>query len=186
MNIKIRLAKLTETHLKQLNKIITMKKIILILILLCISYSSFAQNVRWSDVSFSFSKGPVSPEYQYSYNIIISEDGSAKLVYTKSNASDEYEFKVGKKGLKKLNKALKNSKIFTVNPDEMKSENNKIGGPERSITVTKWQSPELDAKPETITVPSNVNDTYAKCINSLYDTIEMLVPASIWNKAKGE
>ena len=80
-----------------------MKKIILILILLCISYNSFAQNVRWSDVSFSFFKGPVSG-ISYSYNIIISENSSAKLFIQNQMLPMNMNLKSVKRS-EKLNKA---------------------------------------------------------------------------------
>jgi hypothetical protein len=44
----------------------------------------------------------------------------------------------------------------------------------------------LDSRPEVIIVPSQVNDTYSGGVNDLYETIEKLVPNSIWNKATGQ
>lgn len=163
-----------------------MKKFVFLFLAMIICSVSFAQSSNWSSVSYTYSKGPVSPEYQYNYTINISNNGNGLLTYTKQNSSNEYEFKVGKKGLKKLNYALKNSQVFAVSPDEMKSDQNLIGGPSRGLSVTMWQDANLDQKPTVIEVPSNVNDTYIENINALYDTIENLVPTSIWNKATGE
>jgi len=160
-----------------------MKKLIFLAITLFIVSASFAQSNKWSSISYSYSKGPVSPEYQYSYTIDISADGSGKLLYTKASTTSEYDFKVGKKGRKILNNALSKSKVFSVSPDEMKSSQNLIGGQQRSLTITKWQAPNLDARPEVIMVPSQVNDTYSAGINDLYDTIENLVPYSVWGQA---
>jgi len=95
--------------------------------------TAFAQSNKWSSLSYSFSKGPVSPEYQYNYTININDNGTGTLIYTKLSASDEYDFKVGKKGMKRLNNALKKSGIFTVSPEEMKSDQNLIGGPSKVL-----------------------------------------------------
>ncbi len=85
-----------------------------------------------------------------------------------------------------MNSALNKSKVFTVSSEEMKPKELTVGGPQRSITITKWQSPMLDSRPEVIIVPSQVNDTYSGGVNDLYETIEKLVPNSIWNKATGQ
>jgi len=153
-----------------------MKKLIFLFLSILLFSTSYAQSNKWSTVSYSYSKGPVSPEYQLNYTININNDGTGLLTYTKPNSSDEYEFKVGKKGMKKLN----------VNPDEMKSDQNLIGGPSRGVSVTMWQEPNLDQKPNVIQTPSGINDTYKEGIYSLFDTIENLVPSSVWKKAKGE
>jgi hypothetical protein len=163
-----------------------MKKLIFLFLSALLFSTSFAQSNKWSSVSYSYSKGPVSPEYQLNYTININNDGTGLLTYTKPTSSDEYEFKVGKKGLKKLNYSLKNSKIFVVDPDEMKSDQNLIGGSSRGVSVTMWQEPNLDQKPTVIQTPSGINDTYREEMFSLYDTIENLVPSSVWKKAKGE
>jgi len=163
-----------------------MKKLIFLGIALFVVSTSFAQSNKWSSISYSYSKGPVTPEYQYNYTIDINPDGEGKLIYTKSSKTSEYDFRVGKKGRKKLNAALSKSQVFTVSADEMKSKEMVVGGPQRSLTITKWQSPMLDARPEVIIVPSQVNDIYSAGVNNLYDTIENLVPNSVWNKATGQ
>lgn len=163
-----------------------LKKLLLIFIIFTASGISYSQSSRWSSISSSYSKGPVSPEYQYNYTIDISESGSGKLYYTKSSVTNEFDFYVSKKGLKKINKALVKSKVFILRSDEIASENATVGGPERSITITKWQSPDLDARPEVIIVPSQIKEIYSSGINNLYKTIENSVPADVWIKAKGE
>lgn len=160
-----------------------MKKLIFLAITLFIVSTSFAQNNKWETITYYYSKGPVSPEYQYNYTINISADGSGQLVFTKASQTNEYSFRVGKNGRKKLNNALNKSKVFTVSSDEMKSSQNMMGGQQRNLTITKWQAPNLDARPETIMVPEQVNETYSAAINNLYGVIEDLVPGSIWCKA---
>ena len=163
-----------------------LKNLILIIIIFAVTEISFSQSIRWSTISSSYSKGPVSPEYQYNYTIDISENGTGKLYYTKSSVTNEFDFNVSKKCIKNINKALTKSKVFKLRPDELASENALIGGPERSITITKWQSPDLDARPEVIIVPSQIKEIYSAGIDKLYKTIENSVPANVWKKAKGE
>lgn len=163
-----------------------MLKYYFLLFVLLISGISFSQSNRWSSISYSYSKGPVSPEYQYNFVININENRTGKLIYTKNNKTSEYDFTFGKKRMKKLKKSLKKSKVFSVTPDQMKSENNLMGGPEKNLLITKWQSPDLDARPETISIPSQVNEIYSAGIDNLYKEIENLVPPDIWAKAKGD
>ena len=163
-----------------------MLKYYFLLFVLLISGISFSQSNRWSSISYSYSKGPVSPEYQYNFVININENRTGKLIYTKNNKTSEYDFTFGKKRMKKLKKSLKKSKVFSVSPDQMKSENNLMGGPEKNLLITKWQSPDLDARPETISIPSQVNEIYSAGIDNLYKEIENIVPPDIWAKAKGD
>ena len=159
-----------------------MKTIILVLFILFSADMTFCQSTKWATVDYHYSKGPVSPEYQYSYNIIISKDGSGTLIYDKAGKRDEYNFRVGKKNMKKLNKSLRNSQVFEVNQDSLKSNSEMIGGPERNVTVTMWQNPDLDQKPQIITVPNSLKDEYRADFENLFNTIEKLVPDSIYEK----
>lgn len=160
-----------------------MKKTILLFIVFFFSNSLIAQNNKWESISYTFSKGPVSPEYQYSYVISINNDGSGKLNYTKAAVTNEYDFIVNKKGRKSLNKVLKNSNVFTVSADDMKSDQTLMGGPSKTMIITMWQAPNLDQKPTTIEIPSQVKPEYSEGIENLYDEVENLVPDDIWKRA---
>ncbi|MBV6477333.1 MAG: hypothetical protein HGGPFJEG_00071 [Ignavibacteria bacterium] len=164
------------------------KKIIFIpvlIYLLSISLTTLhAQNTHWSTLDYSYSKGPVSPEYQFNYRIIITEDRNGILVYTNSSSTKDYNFKVGKSTFKKIKKQLTACDVFSVNPDEMKSDKNLIGGPISELTVTMWQPPDVDAKPTMIVIPSQLNEKYSESFNKLYDLLENSVPNSIWEKAR--
>jgi len=145
-----------------------------------------AQSDHWATIDYKYSKGPVSPEYQLNYTITIQESRDGKLIFTKGANTSEHDFKISKKQLKKLNKALTKSKIFSVSPDEMKSSDNAIGGPSRDLSVTMWQSPDLDAKPQIIQVPPSVNEKYFNDVFILYEVIENLVPDYVWEKANSQ
>lgn len=161
-----------------------MKKLLILFALIFFAGNISAQNTHWSTLEYSYTKGPVSPEYQFSYKIIINENGEGILIYTNSSSSKDYSFSISSKKLKKINKSLKSCKVFTVNTDEMKSTDNLIGGPQRSLLITMWQAPNLDSRPQIIEIPSQLNDSYFNCIHGLYDKIENTVPDDIWEKAK--
>ncbi|MCY7362667.1 MAG: hypothetical protein LH629_11480 [Ignavibacteria bacterium] len=161
-----------------------MKTLILIIFFIAISGISYSQNVNWSTIEYHYSKGPVSPEYQYSYDIIITKECAGNLIYSKGGNREEYPFSISKKGMKKLKKSLKNSQVFIVDQNSMNSDNNKIGGPEKNIVITMWQSPDLDQKPTTKSISNNVKEEYINGIDNLYLTIENLVPKSIRDKIK--
>ena len=161
-----------------------MKTLTFVLFLLFISNITYSQNTDWATIDYHYSSGPVSPEYQYNFNVIINKDGAGTVFSEKNGKREEYTFSVGKKSMKKLNKSLRNSNVFSLNQDSLKSETNRIGGSEKNIVITMWQSPDLDQKPRTITVPNQVKSEYEKCFGNLYSTIENLVPDSIYEKIK--
>ncbi len=163
-----------------------MKKIIFLYIVFVFYSPAIAQSDNWASISYIYSAGPVSPEYQYNYTINIDRAGTGTLTYTKASVSNTYDFSFGKKGMKKLNNALKNSQVFAVSPADMKADQNMIGGPSKSLSITMWQEPNLDQKPTVIQIPEQINDTYSAGINELYIVIEKLVPMSVWNQATGQ
>jgi hypothetical protein len=146
----------------------------------------FAQSGKWSSISYKYSKGPVSPEYQLNYTINIENNGIGKLIYTNPSSTNEYDFTVGRKSMKRLNNALRKSDVYNVNMDDMKSEVSMIGGPSRTMSITMWQDPSLDAKPTVIEVPGQLKQPYSEQIFNVYEVIENLVPNSIWNKASSQ
>lgn len=161
-----------------------MKTLILTVFFLILSNLTFCQSNNWSTLDYHYSNGPVSPEYQYNFNVIITREGAGTVYSEKNGKMEEYTFTVGRKSIKKLNKTLKNSKVFKVNQDSLKSETNRLGGSVKSLVITMWESPVLDQKPRTISVPNNVKSEYENCFGKLYSQIENLVPDSIYEKIK--
>lgn len=160
--------------------------ILLLTVLLLFAGSVQSQTQKWSALEYSHWSGPVSPEYQYRYSIIISNDGYANVTYKDSNGEIFREFKIpsNKKGMKKLKKALKNSKVFDVPAETMKSDRTLIGGSESSLVITLWQDPMLDQPPGRIEVPTQVKEEYKDGIEKLYSTIKGLVPEEIRSETK--
>jgi hypothetical protein len=159
-----------------------MKTLTLFLFLFILSGISSGQNNNWSTIESRYSAGPIAPEYQYTYSIQINYGGSGIVTIKKADTTNEYNFTVGKKGRKKLNRALNNSMVFEVNPDSLPSGIQLMGGPRRDIVITMWQPSDLDQKPKTIDVPGRVKEEYADGVEKLYDTIKRLVPYSIRKK----
>lgn len=166
-------------------KIILMKKLLFILFVLFVCSPVFAQFDNWATIDYTYSKGPVSPEYQLTYQIILDKSGNGKLIYSKASVTSEYDFKASKKSMKNLNKKLKKSEVFSVPSDEMKAADNMIGGPTRSMQIIMWQSPDLDQKPVVIDVASHLNEAYSNNVFIVYEQLENMVPKSIWDKAAG-
>ncbi|MDZ4711935.1 MAG: hypothetical protein SGI89_06365 [bacterium] len=159
-----------------------MKKLILMFCIL-LAGSCFAQtNSNWSNVMYKYYTGPVSPEFQYNYEVQINKDGSGSLAYTKAGNTATYDFNIGRRGKKKLNRTLKGSKVFQVPESSLQSDSKLMGGPERNAVITMWQSPDLDQKPQMINVPGNVTQEYQQGVYDLFDVIENLVPDSVWDK----
>ncbi len=160
-------------------------KLIAVFTAILIASSVSAQSPRWSTIEYVRSSGPVSPEYQYNYSIVINEDGSSKLISTNQEGTKEYDFIIpnNKKGMKKLRKELKKSCVLKMSPDEFKSDNTLIGGKTNKLIITLWQDPMLDQPPQKIEIPSNVKEEYESQIDRLYTTIMNLVPASVKSEA---
>ncbi len=163
-----------------------MKKLLFLLFTFLIISNVNSQSGEWESILYSYSMGPVSPEYQYNFTILLIETGAGKLTYTKSSVTKEYDFAVGKKGLNKLNKAFKKSQVFVLSEENLKTDKNIIGGPQKSLMITKLQYANQDSKQSTITIPSQINEKYIDNMNKLYETIEGLIPQDIWDKAKAQ
>lgn len=160
-----------------------MKKLFVLLFVFALCSFVSAQSDNWETINYTYSKGPVSPEYQLNYSIFIDKSGNGKLTYTRAAVTNEYDFKTGKKRISKLNKCLNKSEVFSVPVDAMKTSDNIIGGPTRNMQITMWQSPDLDQRPTVIDVPANLNEAYSDSMFNVYEQIENLVPESVWNKA---
>ncbi|MBK8982971.1 MAG: hypothetical protein IPM38_11755 [Ignavibacteria bacterium] len=158
---------------------LTLKKICFSVIMMFISSGLYSQNTNWATLSYYFSNGPVSPEYQYSYRINLNESGEGVFYYTNTEGSRERNFTVSAEAMEKFNKYFKISDVFSVSPDSMKSEMNLMGGSVSTLEVTMWQAPDLDARPTTITIPVHIKDEYFDDINCIYKKIENLVPNEI-------
>jgi hypothetical protein len=165
-----------------------MKQFILTALLLTFAINSYSQ-VDWSYLNYFKSSGPVSPEYQYSYVILIKNDRDAHIEYKKfvnGKDSNTYApFKISKKNFKKLVSLINKSKILEVDLNTIKADKYPIGGKTGYLTVTYSTILANPTMPDKVlTVPTFVKEEYAKNITKLYTFIEKLVPKSAWKKVK--
>ncbi len=112
-----------------------MKKLFAFAILFICFNNTFA-DYKWFEISYFHSTGPVSPEYQYNYNVKINADGTGVLDFTKAGTTKSYNFSVSKKNLSKLNSAFIKSGVMDLSLDELNSEKNLIGGPVYNATIS--------------------------------------------------
>lgn len=161
-----------------------MKKILFAAALLLISITAEAQ-YDWEKIYYYHNSGPVSPEYQFVYNILISADGTGKLDYTKSGKTIIYDFNVSRKGLNMLNNSLLKTKLLSDDFDTLYVDNDVIGGAVNTCTIA-LKKPEgwKKRKYPIITIPNGFKYEHADKIFSMYQTMEMLVPESVWKRAE--
>lgn len=159
-----------------------MKKILFLLI--TFTFSTVSAQYDWQSIYYYHSSGPVSPEYQYNYHINISADGTGKLEFTKGGKSNTYDFNVSKKSLSQLNSAIVSANVLNSGKDSIGSPNSLIGGPVNSATITlpKPQGWTKEKNP-IVVIPGNIKEEYSAGVMNVYYTMEMIVPASIWQQA---
>jgi hypothetical protein len=158
-----------------------MKAIFLFFIFAVIPSAVLSQN-NWTTIDYNYSSGPVSPEYQYNYQIVINSNGTGNIIYTKGTEKTDNSFRISRNGLNRLNAAIRNSQVITVDPNDMKSNENLMGGKSRTLKVTMSQPVNTDQPPRVINIPSQLNSTYSAGVLDLYYVIEMLVPPSVWHR----
>ena len=158
---------------------LSLQKTCLLVFIMFISTGLYSQNTNWATLSYYYSNGPVSPEYQYSYRINLSETGEGVFYFIKAEGSSERNFTVSADAMEKFNKYFKISDVFSVSPDSMEADLKLIGGAVSTLEVTMWQEPDLDARPTTITLPAHIKDEYFDDISCIYKKIENLVPKEI-------
>lgn len=161
-----------------------MKKIIFTLAIVLLSSNVYSQDTHWANLSYYYSNGTVSPDYQYSYQIMLNENGEGIVNYKNSEGNKERNFNVSSEDLENFNEYFKGSDVFKVDPDKMKSHDGKDGGSVRTLEVTLYQSPELDAMPTIIRIPEYLNKKYTDEMKCVYSKIEALVPEEIYKELK--
>lgn len=187
-----------------------MKIYFTLVIVFLFSLSAGAQ-IKWEQISYYHTSGPVSPEYQFNYNIKINSDGTGVLEYTFKGFTTNYDFTVSQNGLNSLNNTLIKSQVLNVSRADLASDKNLIGGSVYNATITmpysepteeyierkelkeklgKEEDEEVDengvktkGKKPIIVIPNHVNEKYAAGVNNLYLAIEKLVPNSVWAQA---
>lgn len=161
-----------------------MKKIFIAICFMIFTGNVFSQDTHWSNLSYFYSNGTVSPEYQYSYQILLNEDGEGILNFKNADGNKEKNFNVSAEDMVEFNKFFTVSDVFTVDPETMKAHEGSDGGSIRKLEVTMWQSPELDAMPRIIRISEYLNKKYTEDMRCIYKKIEALVPEEIYKEFK--
>lgn len=164
-----------------------MHKIIISFVLfLLISCAGSKSGPKWSSVSLMYESGPLPPKYQYSYTVTVNTNGDGGMVgfigADASNSSLTYDFKCNADCIKKISDAIKNSKLLEEDIAVLPEGKRPIGGHlEKVRVVLENENPNLDQPPKVKESPYFPDEKYRSGLNSLYETIQKMVPASVWD-----
>jgi len=160
-----------------------MKKILFLLVIFFAANFSFAQSMEWFTVSYKYYSGPVSPQFQKNYTITINKDRSASISYHEGMdkmAPYTEDFTISKSNSKKLTSLIKKTGLFdgTAPKD---SADGKIGGPERSITISYGNpNPNLDQPVRQMTFRQSSFSSNE--VNKLFAFMDKIVTKKVWKK----
>lgn len=155
-----------------------MKNLFLSLILILITASfTFAQS--WSSVQYDYSNGPVSPEYQKNYTIMVNSDRTVTLTPNNVNAraDQSYSKRLSKKQMSSFNKFLNSTGFLNAgyNPNFM--DKMKIGGPTKKIIIN------FSNNQATVNLNESLGDkTDLANFEALTARMESLIPAKVLKK----
>ncbi|MBN1633673.1 MAG: hypothetical protein JW917_05870 [Ignavibacteria bacterium] len=161
-----------------------MKYLLFLFVILTISFScgNTQENTKeWGILEYSFWNGPVSPEYQYSYQIIINKDKSGVLQYSFPTSKDlEYRFIISDEQLETLTGKLNESGIFKGEIPALPNEEIPDGGINESVKIIfPNPDPNLDQPPKVISSPVYPQTSYKINLDRLYSCINELVPKDL-------
>ncbi|HEY5534487.1 MAG TPA: hypothetical protein VIL99_06090 [Ignavibacteria bacterium] len=140
----------------------------------------------WATISYNFSSGPVSPQYQYSYSVVITTDKNCSFLYVYSGEFNyTKEFLIEEESFNELKNLLKESRILDI---EMTSDpTHPLGGTMRFVSIVFKQSdPNIDQPPRVITAPYYPAEEYKTGLDKLYDFIESLIPEGAKKEAEAK
>ena len=158
--------------------------------LLELGCSSSQQYSEWSVVQLNYESGPIAPEYQYSYSVIINWNKTCEYLFTFPMGGEkklQYQFTVNKEQFKGLQEAIEKSKLIGKDIPKLKDEEIPIGG---SLTNAKVvvvdPDPNSDKPPKVYESPYFPAKEYRENLEALYKYINELVPKNIIEKAETE
>jgi hypothetical protein len=161
-----------------------MKKITLILIFfLSVSCSKSQDNQTkiWSTITYNFFSGPLPPQYQNKYSVVINEDKNGYFSYSIGIDSNENStskiFTVTDDNIAMITQLVNESGLLEGKIISLPEHKHPIGGSLRSISVVlKQTDPNLDQPPPVYIAPYFPVEEYKEKLEKLYDYIYMLVP----------
>ena len=161
-----------------------MKKIILILIFfISVSCSKSQDNQAkiWSAITYNFFSGPLPPQYQNKYSVVINEDNYCYFSYSIGFDSDANStskiFTVSDDNIAMLTQLVNESGLLEGKIISLPEHKHPIGGSLRSVSVVlKQTDPNLDQPPPVYVAPYFPVEEYKEKLEKLYEYIYMLVP----------
>jgi hypothetical protein len=166
-----------------------MKNFIFLIMIFAVGFScgnTQEINRNWEILDYSFSSGPVSPEYQYGYRIIINYDRSCFIQYFIPGSDNfEYTFSIINEQMEMLNIKLNECRIFDDDIPSLALEEIPDGGSNETVSITVPNpDPNLDQPPRVFSSPVYPQEPYKTNLDKLYSYINELVPENI--KAEAE
>lgn len=162
----------------------------LLIIIAGFNCSSSKQSSDWSVVNLIYESGPIAPQYQYSYSVIINSDKTGEYLYAFPMGDEKkfrYNFSISNEQMKGLNSAIEKSKVMGVDIPKLPDEKVPIGGSLTRVLITVVNpDPNLDQPPKVYESPYFPAEGYKENLESLYNFIENLVPKEIVKKASDE
>jgi hypothetical protein len=161
-----------------------MKKLIILFIFLLLPASVLSQS-EWNELFFHYQTGTVPPPYYFSYDITAAPSGLLTLAYHTGYQTDStwtYKLNIPAESFADLNKAIKESGVLTETIPELPQEHRPIGGALQHVMIILQQDPTLDQLPQRVTTPDFPEEAYKEKLNTLYEQIKKLVPASTWDE----
>lgn len=168
-----------------------MKYLLFLIMIFTVSFScgnTQENNRNWEILEYSFSSGPVSPKYQYSYRIIINYDRSCFMQYVFPGSDNpEYTFSITNEQMEMLNKKLRESEIFDADIPSLSAEEIPDGGSSESVSVTVPNpDPDLDQPPRVYSSPVYPQEPYKTKLENLYSYINESVPDNLRKEAESK
>jgi len=152
--------------------------------------SSSKQYSEWSVVQLNYESGPISPEYQYSYSVIINNNKTCEYIYIFPMSNEkklQYSFSISKEQYTGLQEAIEKSLLIGKEIPKLPDEQVPIGGSLTTVKITVVDpDPNSDKPPKVYQSPYFPEKAYEKNLDELYKYINRLVPEEILKKSSGE
>ena len=155
-----------------------MKKNLIAIIIFFFAFSLHSQT-KWELITCSHSNGSVAPKYQWKRVITITNTGKGEYSYDTNADNDtsfSNEFQLSKKELKKLNSAVKKSKIMKVLPGEMRDLTKRKSGGWVEKIIIKPADKNSETEDNSLIYIFPMKEKYAEAMDDLYNLISELVP----------
>lgn len=152
--------------------------------------SSSEQSSEWSVVNLVYESGPLPPQYQYSYSVIINSDKTCEYLFSYPMGDEkklQYKFSITREQMKGLNSAIEKSGIIGIKIPELPEDKVPIGGSLTRVIITVVNpDPGLDQPPKVYVSPYFPTEDYKENLDALYKYINNLVPKDFVKKTSEE